>query len=190
MIRIKRLAEEWAISEDKRKAQGPRLNHEIRAQEVRLIGDDGTAYGIVKIMDARRLAEEKNLDLVEVSPEARPPVVKLIDYGKYKYETQKKINVAKKKQAVVQLKEMQFRPNIEKHDLEVKLKKIEEILGDGDKVRLVMQFRGREIAYKQAGMEKFNGIIDGAIQVGALVESGPKFMGTRIFAIVTPGKKK
>lgn len=116
--------------------------------------------------------------------------MKIIDYGKYKYEAQKKANEAKKKQATFQLKEFQFRPNIEKHDLEVKLKKIERILHDGDKVRLVMQFRGREMAYKEAGLEKFNGIIGHTVELGGVLEAEPKFMGTRIIAMVAPSKKK
>jgi translation initiation factor IF-3 len=173
-----------------KKDDGPRVNEAIRVPEVRLIGDDGTQYGIVKTFEARRIAEEKDLDLVEVSPSAKPPVVKLIDYGKFKYEAQKKTAEAKKKQAVVQLKEIQFRPNIEKNDIEVKLRKVQEFLDDGDKVRLMMQFRGREMAYRDAGMEKFRGIIHIALEAGAAIESEPKLMGNRILAILAPGKKK
>ncbi len=139
--------------------KGPRINHMIRIPECRLIGDDGHQYGVIPMMEARRIAEDQGLDLVEVSPNAVPPVVKIIDYGKFKYEQQKQANEAKKKQVVVQLKEIQFRPNIEKHDLETKMKKIEGFLEDGDKVKLVMQFRGREMAYKDTGLGKFNDII-------------------------------
>jgi translation initiation factor IF-3 len=127
---------------------------------------------------------------VEVSPTAKPPVVKLIDYGKFKYQIQKKTAEAKKKQVVVQVKEVQFRPNIEKHDLEVKLKLIEKFLSQGDKVKLSMQFRGREIAYKSAGLEKFNQMLQTVVEMGGLVESDPKFMGSRILSLVAPGKKK
>ncbi|MBF0301151.1 MAG: translation initiation factor IF-3 [Oligoflexia bacterium] len=178
------------MSEKRKHDSGPRVNREITSPEIRLIGDDGTQYGVLKISEAYNLANDKDLDLVEVSPNATPPVVKLIDYGKFKYEIQKKANEAKKKQIVVQIKEIQFRPNIEKHDLEVKIKRVEDFIKDGDKVRLVMQFKGREIAYKDAGLEKFNKIIEALVEFGAAVESNPYFMGTRIIAIVMPQKKK
>ncbi len=126
---------------------------------------------------------------MEVSPGANPPVVKLIDYGKFKYITQKKANEAKKKQAVVIIKEIQFRPNIEKHDLEVKLKKAAQFLEQGDKIKMVMQFRGREMAYKDAGLEKFQAIIKTVSEMGAVIESEPKMMGTRIITVVAPLKK-
>lgn len=130
------------------------------------------------------------MDLVEVSPNANPPVIKLIDYGKFKYEAQKKANEAKKKAAVVQVKEIQFRPSIDKHDLDVKIKRIESFLNEGDKVRLIMQFRGREIAYKEAGLEKFNRILETVVAAGGLVETTPVFMGSKIMAIIMPTKKK
>lgn len=130
------------------------------------------------------------LDLVEVSPTAKPPVVKIIDYGKFKYEQQKKANEAKKKSATVQLKEIQFRPNIETHDLETKLKRAEKFLDQNDKVKLVMQFRGREMAYRDAGMEKFKAIIQRVVEFGAATESEPKMMGNRIITILAPDKKK
>lgn len=169
---------------------GPRVNEQIRVPEVRLIGDDGEQYGVVRIDEARRIAEEKNLDLVEVSPTAKPPVVKVIDYGKFKYQAQKKVNEAKKKQVVVQVKEIQFRPNIEKHDVEVKVKKVEEFLEEGDRVKMTMQFRGRELSYKSLGMDKFKGILDLCVAVGAVLESGPDFMGNRLIAMLAPVKKK
>jgi translation initiation factor IF-3 len=168
---------------------GQRINEKIKLQECRLVGDDGNAYGIVPMTEARRISEETGLDLVEISPNARPPVVKLIDYGKYKYELQKKANEAKKKQVVSALKEIQYRPNIEAHDLETKLKKAAQFLEHGDKLKLVMQFRGREMAYRDAGMEKFKAIIEKIIGFGAQVESVPKMMGNRIIAILAPDKK-
>lgn len=168
---------------------GPRVNEQIRVPECRLITDDGEAYGVVSMDRARQISEEAGLDLVEVSPNAKPPVVKLIDFGKFKYEMQKKANEAKKKQAVVQLKEIQFRPNIESHDLETKLKKAEKFINQGDKVKMVMQFRGREMAYKDLGMDKFKGIVDSVVEMGALVESEMKFMGNRIITILAPSKK-
>lgn len=154
-----------------------------------MLGEEGKQYGVISIHEARRISEEEGLDLIEVSPNAEPPVVKLMDYGKYKYQAQKKLNEAKKKQVVIDIKELKFRPNIEKHDLEVKLKKVEEFLSEGDKVKLLMQFRGREIAYSEMGMAKFKEIIAATIGLGAVVESEPKMMGNRIIALIAPGKK-
>lgn len=172
-----------------RKPQGPRVNDQIRVPECRLIGHDGSALGVVSIDEARKIAEETGLDIVEVSPNARPPVVKVIDYGKYKYDQQKKANEAKKKQAQAHLKEIQMRPNIESHDLETKLKKVYGFLKDGDKVKMVMQFRGREMAYRDAGLEKFKTILAGICEYGATEESPAKLMGNRIISILAPDKK-
>jgi len=140
--------------------------------------------------EARRIAAEQGLDLVEVSPTASPPVVKIIDYGKFKYTQQKKLQEAKKKQIQVQLKEIQFRPNIETHDLETKLKKICEFLEDGDKVKLQMQFRGREMAYRENAMPKFENVVNRAVEYGAILESEPKFMGNRLIAMIAPDKAR
>ena len=120
---------------------------------------------------------------------AKPPVVKIIDYGKFKYEQQKKAAEAKKKQVIVQLKEIQFRPNIETHDLETKLKRAEKFISQGDKVKMVMQFRGREMAYKDQGLEKFQNIINNVEELGAIVESPMKMMGNRAITILSPSKK-
>jgi translation initiation factor IF-3 len=139
--------------------------------------------------EARRLSDEQGLDLVEISPTAQPPVVKLIDYGKYKYELQKKAQEAKKKQIVVNLKEVQLRPNIEAHDLQVKLNQCNKFLEQGDKIKISMQFRGREMAYKEAGMEKFKSIVEQIVEMGAAVEADPKLMGNRIIAILASVKK-
>ncbi len=125
-----------------------------------------------------------------MSPNARPPVVKAIDYGKFKYDQQKKANEAKKKQAQTQLKEIQFRPNIETHDLETKLKRAYKFLAQMDKLKLVMQFRGREMAYRDSGMVKFKAIIASIEEFGAIVESEPKMMGNRIITILSPDKKE
>lgn len=158
---------------------------------MRLVGDDGHIYGVVSIDEARRIADDAGLDLVEMSPNAKPPVCKLIDYGKYKYQIQKKANEAKKKQAVVSVKEIKLRPGIDSHDLMVKLKKVKEFLEDGDKVKMLMQFRGREMAHKEIGLDRFTEIVE-SIQneLGAVVESPAKLMGNRIIAILAPGKKK
>ncbi|MFN8369739.1 MAG: translation initiation factor IF-3 [Bacteriovoracaceae bacterium] len=169
---------------------GPRINEQIRVPEVRLILEDGEPRGVVSIGEARQIADSLGLDLVEVSPNATPPVVKVIDYGKYRYELQKKQTLAKKKQVVVDLKELQLRPNIEKHDLEVKLKKAKEFIDDGDKIKLVMQFRGRELSYTKQGMEKLQEIVKSIVEYGASIEADPKLMGNRIIAILAANKKK
>ena len=166
------------------KNSGPRVNEQIRLPECRLISDDGEQFGVVTMDQARRISEEKGVDLVEIAPTAAPPVVKLIDFGKYKYELQKKEAEARKKQVVIQLKEIQFKPNIEAHDLQTKLKHAEKFIQQGDKIKLVMQFRGREMAYKDAGMEKFTRIVSSIIEMGAIIESEAKLMGNRIIAIV------
>lgn len=172
-----------------RKPQGPRTNNQIRVPEIRLIGDDGHQYGVVAIDKAKEIARDVGLDLVEVSPNAKPPVVKLIDYGKFKYQQQKKASEAKKKQVVVNVKEIKFRPGIDKHDLDVKLKKAFKFLDQGDKVKMLMQFRGREMAHKDIGFERFREILDMVIEYGAVVETPLKMMGNRITVMVAPSKK-
>jgi translation initiation factor IF-3 len=172
-----------------RREKGPRINENIRLSEMRLLGEDGTAYGVVSLEEARRLRQETGLDLVEVSPNAKPPVVKLIDYGRVKYDAQKKANEQKKKQAKTLLKEIQFRPNIEAGDLDTKMKRAERFLHQSDKVKMVMQFRGREMAHRDSGFDKFKNIISLVEKLGAIVESPPKMMGNRIITILSPDKK-
>jgi translation initiation factor IF-3 len=166
-----------------------RVNDQIRAEQVRLIGDEGDVYGIVAMSEAFKISEEKGLDLIEVSPNAKPPVVKLMDFGKYKYQLQKKASEAKKKQVTIVVKEIKFRPNIDSHDLGVKLKKAKQFLEHGDKVKLLMQFRGREMAHLSLGKQRFDEIIKQVLELGATVESESKVMGNRIFAMVAPNKK-
>jgi translation initiation factor IF-3 len=171
------------------KNSGPRVNEQIRIPECRLLGDDGTQYGVVSMSEARRISDEHGLDLVEVSPTAQPPVVKLIDFGKYKYELQKKAQEAKKKQIVIQLKEIQLKPNIDIGDLNTKLNHCQKFIEQGDKIKIVMQFRGREMSYRDAGMEKFKTIMAQIVEMGAVVEADPKMMGNRIIAILASTKK-
>lgn len=154
-----------------------------------MIGDDNKAYGVVTLAQAKLMADSEGLDLIEISPNAVPPVVKMMDYGKYKYQIQKKLAEAKKKQVVIEVKEVKFRPNIEKHDMEVKLKNIRKFLDQGDKVKLLMQFRGREMAHKEIGLAKFDEVMKQVMEMGAVVESPAKFMGNRNIAMVAPGKK-
>jgi len=171
------------------KNHGPRVNEQIRIPECRLLGDDGHAYGVVSMSEARRISDETGLDLVEVSPTAQPPVVKLIDFGKYKYELQKKAQEAKKKQVVIQLKEIQLKPNIDVGDLNTKLNHCQKFIEQGDKIKIVMQFRGREMSYRDAGMEKFKSIMAQIVEMGAVIEAEPKMMGNRIIAILASTKK-
>lgn len=136
------------------------------------------------------MANEAGLDLVEVSPNAKPPVVKLIDYGKFKYQAQKKAAEAKKKQVTISLKEVKFRPAIDVHDLEVKLKNVYRFLDGGDKVKMLMQFRGREMAHKEIGLGKFREIIKTVVDESeAVVESHMRMMGNRAIAMLAPKKK-
>ncbi|MBG60474.1 MAG: translation initiation factor IF-3 [Peredibacter sp.] len=174
-----------------RKPSGPRVNEQIKVPEVRLIGDNGDQYGVVGIQRAAEIADEQGLDLVEVSPNAKPPVVKLIDYGKFKYQQQKKAAEAKKKQVTINVKEVKFRPAIDIHDLQTKLKKVHKFLEQGDKVKMLMQFRGREMAHKEIGLGKFNEIIKGVVdETDASVEAPVKMMGNRAIAMLAPSKKK
>lgn len=132
---------------------GLNINDQIRARQVRLIAEDGEQVGVVSIQDALARAEEAGLDLVEISPNAEPPVCKILDYGKYKYEQQKKAAEARKKQKVIEVKELKFRPNIDDHDYQVKIKAARRFLEDGDKVKVTLRFRGREMAHLDLGMK-------------------------------------
>ena len=177
--------------QSKSSSKGPRVNEQIRYPEVRLIADSGTVYGVVSLDKAREIAMQEGLDLVEVSPDAKPPVVKLIDFGKFKYQLQKKLSEAKKKQVVIDIKEVKFRPGIDVHDLQVKVKQVIKFLNAGDKVKLLMQFRGRELAHKEIGLGKFDEIIKQIVEeTEAIVESPSRLMGNRSSAMLAPGKKK
>ena len=172
------------------KNAGPRVNEQIRSPEIRLIGEDGHQYGVVTIHQARLIAEDADLDLIEVSPGSTPPVVKLMDYGKYKYQLQKKAAEAKKKQVVVVVKEIKLRPNIDKHDLDVKLRSISSFFEDGDKVKISMQFRGRELSHQDLCREQFDIIIQKIVDLGGTLESRTNLMGNRMMALFIPTKKK
>lgn len=150
-----------------------------------LIGDDGTKYGETAIADARAISEEKGLDLVEVSPDARPPVVKLMDYGKFKYEQQKKAAEARKKQKVIEIKEIKMRPTIDDHDYEVKMKAMKRFFDDGDKVKITLRFRGREMAHQHIGMELLNRIQKDS-ETFAKMEQWPKLEGRQMMMVLAP----
>src|SRR5213079_2194732 len=132
---------------------GPRINEEIRVREVHLIEKDGTNKGTVPIADALAAAQAAGLDLVEISPNANPPIVKILDYGKYKYQEQKKAAEARKKQKIVEIKEIKMRPSIDDHDYDVKMRAIRRFFEEGDKVKVTLRFRGRELAHQELGWQ-------------------------------------
>jgi translation initiation factor IF-3 len=152
-----------------------------------LIGPDGKQMGVVTIRDAIRMAQEEGLDLVEVSPNAKPPVCRITDFGKLKYEQSKKAQAAKKKQTIIQIKEIKLRPRTDVHDLEVKKKRIREFLAEGNKVKVTVRFRGREIVYKDLGLDVLNRIQDEFSEI-AVVESQPSIQGPMLHMIFAPKK--
>ena len=169
-------------------ARKNRLNAEITHPEVRLIADDGEQLGVVSIAEALRKAEQAKLDLVEMSPNAKPPVCRLMDYGKHLFEEKKKRNEAKKKQKQVQVKEIKFRPTTEDGDYKVKLKKLKEFLEDGDKAKVTMRFRGREIAHKDIGLALLNRVAADLHEISE-VEFAPKAEGKQITMVLAPLKQ-
>ncbi|MAS43228.1 MAG: translation initiation factor IF-3 [Rhodobacteraceae bacterium] len=164
---------------------GPRVNDKIRVPEIRLIDHEGENRGVVDPRDAIRMAEEVGLDLVEISPNAAPPVCKIMDFGKFKYEQQKKANEAKKKQRVIEIKEVKFRPNIDIHDYEVKMRNVTRFLEDGDKVKVTLRFRGREMAHQELGREVLERIAADTVELGK-VESMPKMEGRQMIMVIGP----
>lgn len=161
------------------------INERIRAREVRLIDDTGAQLGIVPTVDALRIAKERELDLVEVSPKAVPPVCKIMDYGKYKYQIAKKAQETKKKQTLIQVKEMKLGLKIEEHDLQFKLNHIKDFLKEGNKVKIVVMFRGREVLHRNKGEELAQKIMDSLKDLSNL-EQRPKFDGRNIIMIFAP----
>lgn len=166
-----------------------RMNHEIGAHEVRLIDENGTMLGVMSPREAMSIAESRGLDLIEIAPTAKPPTCKIMDYGKFKYEAKKKDKVAKKKQVIISVKEIQLRPRTDQHDLEVKLRHARRFLLDGDKVKFNMRFSGREMAHQELGMKMFKKVTE-FLQDLAIVESFPKMEGKQLFAIYAPDAVK
>lgn len=164
-----------------------RVNERITSLEIRLIDENGEMLGVVTKDKGMRLAAEAGLDLVEVSPNAVPPVCKLLDYGKFKYEQQKKAHDAKKKQKVVHIKEVKLRPNIDKHDLGIKMKAVHKFLDAGDKVKITLRFRGREMAHQEIGMQLLDGIKQ-ELADKVKIESAPSFEGRQVVMVVAPAK--
>ncbi|MBC8037069.1 MAG: translation initiation factor IF-3 [Rhizobiales bacterium] len=167
------------------KEEGHRINHRIDAREVRLIGADGQNVGVVPIREAMMMAEEANLDLVEVSPDAKPPVAKILDYGKFKYQEQKKANEARKNQKVIEIKEIKMRPMIDDHDYDVKMRSIRRFFEEGDKVKLTLRFRGREMAHQELGQLLLDRVKKDTGEI-AKVESEPRFEGRQIVMVLAP----
>lgn len=164
---------------------GPRVNNEILAPKVRLIDEKGEMIGVVTKQDALMHAQRVGLDLIEVSPNAEPPVCKILDYGKYKFEIQKKKAEAKKKQKVIEIKEIQLRPMIDAHDLGVKCKAIERFLGDGNKVKITMRFRGRELSHQEIGSEVLERVRLQFEEISKM-EHVPKLEGRQMIMILAP----
>ncbi|MDD4957370.1 MAG: translation initiation factor IF-3 [Candidatus Omnitrophica bacterium] len=162
-----------------------RVNQFIRVPKVRLVDEEGNQLGVVPIDEALRKAEEAGLDLVEVAPNVDPPVCRIMDYSKYKYEQEKKQKLAKKKQHVTHIKEIRFNPKIEEHDYQVKVTHIKDFLGEKDKVKVSVRFRGRENAHKEFGVELLNRIAADVASLGEM-EAPPKAMGRTIFMTLVP----
>ena len=167
------------------KPRGPRTNEKIRATQVRVINSDGQNLGTLSTQEAINIAKQKGLDLIEISPNANPPVCKIIDIGKYKYDLQKKANKAKKKQKTVNLKEIKLRPVTEIHDYNFKIKNAQKFLSKGDKVKFTVLFKGREMQHTHLGHELMQRIINDTNDLGK-VEVQPKFEGRQIIMIVQP----
>jgi len=164
---------------------GPRVNEEIRVPQVRLIDENGEMVGVMSARDAMLRAYDIGLDLLEISPNAVPPVCKLTDYGKFKYEQQKKANEARKRQKVVELKEIKVRPNIDDHDYEVKMKQMKSFIGEGDKVKVTLRFRGREMAHQELGIKVLERI---RIELGETikVEQMPRLENRQMIMVLAP----
>ena len=167
------------------KDRGPRSNNRITAPEVQVIGSDGDNIGILNTNEAISIAKEQGLDLIEIAPNAKPPVCKIIDMGKFKYDAQKKANVAKKKQKIVLLKEIKMRPVTETHDYDFKVKNAKKFIGKGDKVKFTIRFKGRELQHSHLGRELMDKIkID--MQDISKVELHPKFDGKQMIMVIQP----
>ena len=167
------------------KDKGPRSNNRISSPEVQVIGNDGDNLGILNTNEAISIAKEQGLDLIEIAPNAKPPVCKIIDMGKFKYDAQKKANVAKKKQKIVALKEIKMRPVTETHDYDFKVKNAKKFIGKGDKVKFTIRFKGRELQHSHLGRELMDKIKVDMQDIGK-VELHPKFDGKQMIMVIQP----
>ena len=161
------------------------MNNDIDVDKVRLVGADGENVGIVGIDEALDMAAEAGMDLVEVSPNADPPVCKILDYGKFKYKAQKKANEARKKQKTVDIKEIKMRPGIDTHDYDVKMRSMTKFIDEGDKVKVTLRFRGREMAHQELGMRVLHRVRDDLQEVSK-VEQFPKMEGRQMTMVIAP----
>ena len=166
-----------------------RLNEEITAPEIRLIGEDGEQLGIVSSRQALTMAEEAGIDLVEIAPLAQPPVCRLMDFGKFKYQEAKRAHEAKLKQKQVQVKEVKFRPGTDDNDYQIKLRNLIKFLGEGDKAKITLRFRGREMAHQEFGMRMLERI-KADLEEHAAVEQWPKMEGRQLVMVLSPSKKQ
>jgi len=165
------------------------LNGEINAPEVRLVGINNEPLGIVKTVDAMRMSEEAEVDLVEIAPQAEPPVARLMDYGKFKYQEQKKAHDARLKQKIIQVKEVKFRPGTDDGDYHIKVRNLTRFLEEGDKTKVTLRFRGREMAHQEIGMRLLEKVKSDLEPVG-VVEQFPKMEGRQMIMVIGPKKKK
>ena len=167
------------------KPQGPKANERIKALDVQVIGSDGNNLGVMQLKQAIQMAKDEGLDLIEISPNANPPVCKIMDMGKYKYDLQKKANQAKKKQKIVSLKEIKLRPGTEIHDYNFKIKNAKKFISKGDKVKFTVKFKGREMQHVELGKDLMKRIIEDTKDIGK-VETHPKFEGRQMIMIIQP----
>jgi translation initiation factor IF-3 len=165
--------------------EGPRVNEDITVPNVRLIDAEGEQVGVVSRDEALERADEAGLDLVEIAPDSSPPVCKLLDYGKYKYQAQKRANVARKKQKVIEIKEIKMRPNIDQHDYDVKMRAMHKFLEEGDKVKVTLRFRGREMAHQDLGLKVLHRVRDDLEELSK-VEQFPKMEGRQMTMVIAP----
>lgn len=165
----------------------PRINEEIRVPEVRLIDAEGNQLGVVSTHEARRISEESGLDLVEVSPDARPPVCRIMNFGKYTYQQNKRKAAAKKKQKQIHIKEVKFRPVTEEADYQVKLRSLIRFLADGDKAKITLRFRGREMTHPELGAQLMERIVNDLVEHG-IIEQRAKMEGRQMIMVVGPKK--
>jgi translation initiation factor IF-3 len=168
-----------------REQSGPKINDAIRARDVRLIDETGQNVGVVSRFDAQERANQVGLDLVEVSPDADPPVCKILDYGKFKYQEQKKAAEARKNQKIVEIKEIKMRPSIDEHDYDVKMRAIRRFFEEGDKVKVTLRFRGREMAHQNLGYELLQRVKTDLVEASK-IESEPRLEGRQMVMVLAP----
>ena len=175
------------MSLKEKRGKEPRVNREIVADKIRLIGANSEMIGVTTVAEGLKAAEAASLDLVEISPDAEPPVCKLLDYGKFRFAEQKKFQEARKKQKVIQIKEIKLRPGIGEHDLQIKLKAVQKFLDEGDKVKITLRFRGREMAHQDLGMNLLLKVRE-QLADKIKVEHEPKMEGRQVIMVISPAK--